>query len=268
MNLLRSALLCMALYATGSGVASPITRMDVFDKADNRLLFVTFEYNSAGDCIGRSVFASDSTFLRSVTVQPGSAVAATKEISVDYIGNALFTTTINPPSSGKTTFTTVDQFGLSQFGAPLSYAETSTNAFDVAQGNNILGKEQYEFDGNGALTRITMLDKNGALSWYAVVSQATNVSGNNGPRTALRPARVTADRGNIRLRFDLPSDGVVFADLFTPAGRKALSMVNTPMSAGNHQVTADCAVLGTGTYIVKMTVNGIAFLTRKIAIQR
>ena len=264
----RRVMAGVALCTCVSVVATPITRIDVYDKADNNLLFVTFDYNGSGECTGRSVFASDSTFLRSIAIQPGGASAATKEKSIDFAGNPLFTTTINPPSGGKTSFSTVDQFGLSQFGSPLSFSETAANTFEVTQNNGTVCKEQYEFDGNGELTRITVLDKSGAAAWYALVTHQNVAVRPPSPVTAICPIRLTTDRGKIRLRFELTDAGFVRAEIFTPAGRKVRSVVHETLPAGSHRISSDGALLGNGTYVVRMTVNGIAPFTRMIAVQR
>jgi hypothetical protein len=264
----RRVMAGVVLCTCVSVIATPITRIDVYDKADNNLLFVTFDYNTSGECTGRSVFASDSTFMRSIAIQPGGASAATKEKSIDFAGNPLFTTTINPPSGGKTSFSTTDQFGLSQFGSPLSYSETAANTFDVTQSNNTICKEQYEFDAGGELTRITVLDKSGAAAWYALVTHEITAVRPLSPVAAIRPVRLTTDRGKIRLRFELSAAGFVRAEIFTPAGRKVLSMVHKKLPAGSHRISSDGSILGNGTYVVRMTVNGIATLTRMIAVQR
>lgn len=264
----RAGAIGMAFCVIASVGATPIARMDIYDKADNPLLFVTFDYNGSGDCVGRSIYAGDSTFLRKTTLQPGGAAAATKENSVDFNDNPLFVTTVNPPASGKTSFSTVDQFGLAQFGPSLSYTEPVANTFDVTQNNGVICKEQYEFDGNGELTRITMLDKGGVLAWYALVSHQATAVLPSGALSSVRPVRLTETRGKIRLQFDLSSAGLVRAELFTPSGRRALTIVNKQVPAGSHLLTADGTRLGNGTYVARMTVNGIASLTRLITVQQ
>ena len=90
---------------------------------------------------------------------------------MNYLDNPLYTTTINPPSNGKTVFSTVDQFGLSQFGSPLSYTEAAPNTFEITQNGTKLCREQYEYNTDGELSRITIFDKNGVKTWYALVNK-------------------------------------------------------------------------------------------------
>ncbi|MDD5674737.1 MAG: hypothetical protein PHC61_11275, partial [Chitinivibrionales bacterium] len=127
--------------------AARIDRLDIFDKSDNFLLFVTFNYDAAGNAIGRSVFTADSTFLRSTTFQTSGTT--TKEASLDFNGNSLFTTTISAPSGNNTAFSTVDQFGMDQFGGSMTYSSGPTNTFNINQNSALTCMEQYTFGADG-----------------------------------------------------------------------------------------------------------------------
>ena len=248
--------------------ASPIGRMDIFDAADNRLMFVTFEYNGSGECIRRDVFAGDSTFLRSTTVTPQSATEGGKETSVDYEGNTQFVTTIDPPSDGATSFSTVDQFGLSQYGSPLQYQESASNTFTVTQDNTTLCTQQYEYDDNDELTRITVNDKSGNLSWYAQISRKDVSVQRQRTLPVSNRVDITANRGTLRLSFGLSAGGTVGCELISPAGRKVLDLLHRRFTAGNHRFVVSDVAVSNGMYIMRMTVDGMPAATRMVVVQQ
>jgi len=256
-------LMFLSLYMA---TASPITRLDIYDKSDNQLLFVTFDYNSSGKNISRSVFASDSTFLRTTTFVPTGA--GSSENSVDFLDNPVFTTSVSLPVANKTQFSTVDRFGLTQFGTALSHQGTSPNTFAVSQNGTSVCTEQYEFGADSQLNRITVLDKTGSLAWYALVThQASGVIYLPELKT-LRSVRITADRGVIRIQMDLAKPGEVRAELYTISGRKAFVLADKKYGAGRQVIAATPANLGEGTYLVLMTVNGVTVQSGKLLMER
>lgn len=248
-------------------LASPITRMDVYDAADNQLLYVTFEYSGSGTCTGRSVYTSDSTFLYHTTFTGSGAVI--KENSVDYLNNPIYVTTINTTASGSKDFTSVDQFGLSQFGAPLSSAQSEPNTYNVTQNSTLLCTQKYEYDSTGELSKILMFDKNSENLWYAqIVHQGVGVVKNRVGR-AFNTLRVSATRGAIKVHCGMVVEGLVSAELITPLGRRVMSLVNKKLPAGEHRFALQQANLpASGTYIARVTIDGAAVLTQKIVVQK
>lgn len=256
--------LCISTLVSGS----PITRMDIFDAADNPLLFVTFEYSDAGVCIKRNVFTSDSTFMYSTTIQPGSATVLRKEVSLDFNNNTLYTSTINAPSTGTTAFSSVDQFGLPQYGAPLGYAEATPNTFDITQSGTKLCREQYEYTTDGQLSGITILDKNGVKAWYSVVTPKDVAVGKQVRLLPFNSLQVSVNRGMVRLQCAMAAEQFVSAELLTPNGRRVQYLVHKNISKGNHIfTTSKGSFLASGVFIVRVTINGAAALTRKVIVQ-
>jgi hypothetical protein len=257
--------LCISTFVS----ASPIARIEIFDAADNQLLFVTFDYNDKGICIKRNVFASDSTFMYSTTPQPKSATGPTKEVSLDFNNNPLYTTTVNAPSNGTTAFSTVDQFGLSQYGAPLGYTEGTPNTFNVTQSGARLCSQQYEYNPDGQLSRITIFDKNGNKAWYASVSTPGVAVRKLAKPLPLHLLRVNVNQGVVRLQCSMAAEQFISAELLTPHGRKVLSLVHKNIPKGNHNFTTPTgSFLASGVYIVRVTINGTPALTRRIIAQK
>jgi hypothetical protein len=248
----------MVALSVGAGVfASPIMRMDIYDKADNHLLFVTFEYNGSGECISRSVFASDSTFLRTTRFTKNGSVV-TAENSIDYEDNPLFTTSISQ-QSGKTDFTIKDQFKMDLLGGPMSVTNGAAGEYTISQGGTTIYKQKYEFANDGSLTRVTFSDPAGTLLYYAKVVQPGGVihGSGNAQSSRLVPAfRVAAD-GKLLVSFTLVAPSRVTVELFTPAGRLAAKTAAKSLAAGRRTLAAACdRKLGIGTYIARISANG------------
>jgi hypothetical protein len=246
-------------FSIGAGLfANPIMRMDIYDKADNHLLFVTFEYNGSGECIGRNVFASDSTFLRTTRFTKDGSGNVTAENSVDYEDNPLFTTSISP-QSGKTDFTIKDQFKLDLLGAPMSYTKGAAGEYTISQGGSTLYKQKYEFATDGSLTRITFADPAGTILYYAIINRQSGIihgSGNGISPRLVPVCRVGAD-GKLLVSLTLAAPSRVTVELFTPAGRLAAKTMARSLAAGRRTLFAACdEKLGIGTYIARISVNG------------
>jgi hypothetical protein len=228
---------------------------------------VTFEYTGTDVCTGRNVYTSDSTFLYHTTVQNGG-VGSLKENSVDYNENPLFTSTITT-SASKTDFSTIDQFGLSQFGSALSHTQTEPNTYEIKQGSTLLCKEKYEYDSIGKLSRIILLDKNGEKAWYATIQyQGVGVHNQNIVRPGNR-VNVSVNRGSVMLRCNLNSEQFVSAELLTPSGRRVRYLVHNKMTKGDYVFTSlKKDIPANGAYIVRVSTNNIPVLAQKVIIQK
>jgi hypothetical protein len=260
--------LTLLLLCIGTMVeSSPITRMDIFDTADNHLLFVTFAYNGSGECTGRSVFTSDSTFLRSSSFTPRSATAGGKDVYVDYNENTVFTTTIQPSADGETSFSTVDLFGQTQYGSPLKYRESDSENYDVSQDKTKLCSQEYVYNDDKELTRINVSDKNEKSAWYALVSHEDVSVRHKRIPLLNRPVQVSVNRRAMRLRFGLTTGGIVGCELFSPAGRKVLTILKKRLGAGSQTFIVKDLQISAGAYIMKMTVNGKPMVNRTVVVQ-
>jgi hypothetical protein len=267
---IRMAAIAVVLAGITICHASRIDRLDIYDNSDNHLLFVTFAYDSAGANIGRSVFASDSTFLRSTTFQPSGT--SVKETSIDFDANLVFSTTIGAAAGAKTPFSTVDQFGLEQFGGGMNFTLTSTNNYDISQNNVTSYKEQYQFAADGSLSRINILDKNGSVIYYAVSTSATGVTAR--PRAAARfSVSINANRGYVKVVFGLVHTSHVCLDLYSPAGRRIAALLDKNLDSGNHAFALDgrgrnVNPLGNGACICRLTLDGVTVMAKKIVLQK
>lgn len=245
----------------------PPTRMDIYDASDNLLLFVTFEISADGVCTGRNVYTSDSTFLYHTAVQNG-ATGPVKEISSDFMENRLYTSTITT-SGGKTDFSTVDQFGLTQFGSALSYAQTEQNTYEIKQGSTLICKEKYEYDSLGMLSRIIIFDKNGEKAWYANVGYKEVGVLKQGSAGMFNSLKVSANRGSLVLRCKLNSGHFLSAELLTPSGRRVRYLVNSKVTKGDHSFTLSRKELpANGAYIVRVSTDNVPMHVQKVFLQK
>lgn len=256
-------IICIITLTFGS---SP-RRMDIFDASDNHLLFVTFEYSGDGVCIGRDVYASDSTFLYHTEIRSESN-GSVKEISEDYLENRLFTSTITP-SEGRGEFTTVDQFNLPQFGSALSYTQSGENAYEIKQDNSLVCKETYEYDSLGELSRIVIFDKDGQKAWYATISYKDVGVKKPGIIRPVNLLRVSTNRGSILIRCKLNSGQFVSAELLTPAGRRVKYLVRKEVARGDHVFISSRGELpASGAYIVRVFTDNVPVLVQKVFLQK
>ena len=240
----------VALMALGVlvAVAYPISRIDLFDKANNRLMFVTFTTDAAGNRLGDSVFMADSTFVKATTVQSGG-----KETSTNFNGDPWGATTIAASGATKT-FSVIDPFGQDELGGPVSYTGDGTN-FTLSQRGAVINKMRYTQGTNGDL-RIDVNDNAGNL----LHSAATYTSA-----VASKPAGTFSQRSSLsmvglrkcRIAVHLPSAAHVRAELFLTSGRNVAVLVDERMKPGAHSILVPTpkAIAG-GLYVLRLSING------------
>jgi hypothetical protein len=166
---IRAALLAFALCIASAFAQAP-TRLDLYDGADNHLMFVTFEYDGQKN-ISRTVYMSDSTFVRKIMVERDEQGKSTREVSLNFNDDTSLTTNFHY-SGDATFFSIADQFKVDQVGDTvsclagdplhfsLSYKRTNTPAASIG----------YEKNNDGALTKVTISDNTGGPSYYGVFS--------------------------------------------------------------------------------------------------
>ena len=122
-NVIISVLFIVVLKGLPLFAEGNFSRLDLFDAQGNHLMFVTFDYDQDGENTGRSVFMSDSTFMRSTKLIRDEG-RVLKEISYNFNGDTVFTTDYT--YGVNTSFLVRDQFKLNSLGGPLSYKATTS----------------------------------------------------------------------------------------------------------------------------------------------
>jgi hypothetical protein len=253
--------------------AARIDRIDLFDKAGNLLLFVTFDYDATGKNTGRSVFTGDSTFVRSTALQRDGFGAVVKETSFDFDSTPAYSTSLSRQAE-TTTFSIADQFGLDQLGGPMSYGESSPHTFAVSQNGGTIYNVVYQFADDGALTRINILDKSQEIVFYATVSTSTGATVPLTRAAAINSFKVhTTDRGDFRVAIELAAAGHLTLELFSLSGKRIATLMDKKFGPGSHAVFFDgrrgalCAAAN-GAYIYLLSINGMHYGKGKCILQR
>ena len=262
----------LAFVFASSGLAR-IDRIDVFDKADNKLLFVTFQYAAAKDSIiSRDVFTADSTFLRHTSFQLNAQNQIIKESSINFDSNLVFYTNIN--SSGtSSTFSVFDQFNVDQFGGAMSASASDQVSYDISQGGTVINKIKYTLV-NGSVQRIDISDNTGAMLYYALpFSTQPKVICPDQQIFARRPAVAALGRGHFKITCDLAQSSNLILDLFNISGRRAAVVLNKRYAAGAHSILADAGstqlkTIGNGAYIVRLSIDGKQVVSMVSIIQK
>lgn len=261
------ALLVLCLVI-GSGFSSePLKkRLDLFDAQGNHLMFVLFENNNNGKNTSRSVFMSDSTFVRKVIITRDGQGQRTKETSINFNDDTVFSTTYN--TSGETKSITIkDQFGVDQLGAPVSYSASGSNDFTISQGGSEINKMSYEYDGQGNPTKISVTDKDKNLLYYGTFSEVGVAT----PRSVSRSniPRISVNGNNLlKARFALTKSARVQCELITLSGRRAGVLFSGLFQQGTHQKNVRIGSSSSlrsaeGIYVVVLSIDGIIMARSK-----
>ena len=164
----------LALILPFDAYSTQIHRIDLFDKAGNSLLFVELEYDSEGRNTGRSVYASDSTFLRKTSFLSDASGRRSKEVSFNFNNDTIGYTTFSSVN-GNPAISVFDQFGLNQFGAPVSYTTDEQNLSNIYHNGSVIYKMNYVYSGS-VLNRIDVLNTDNSLLYYATMTMPTETS--------------------------------------------------------------------------------------------
>lgn len=258
---------CFILFA-----ASRIDRIDLYDNADNHLLFVTFDYDAGGKNTGRSIFASDSTFLRHTSFQTNTAGDIVKETSLDFDSNTAYYTTLSA-SAGKTTFSVFDQFGLDQLGGPVSYTAASQTAYDLSQNGALLNRITYDTASDGSLNRINVLDKTGSLLYYAIVTNATAALHGAAAHVPVRPGITLTKSGHCLVVFQISKRSMVSLEMFTVSGKNAGKLFSRQFTPGTYSFRAQpdagsATRPAAGIYLFRLSINGATAAVTRGMVER
>jgi len=267
-------LACAAYFLALPGVllapftaAARIDRIDLYDKSDNRLMFVTFAYDASGNNTGRSVFMADSTFVRSTTFQNDVSGNRVRETSFNFNGDTAGYTTFTILNA-KPAISVFDQFGLDQLGGPVSAGASGTNAFDVSQKGAVINRVQYQFDAGNNLTRINVLDAGGNLQYYAAVNAVNRAIVPMRLYSAKQPSLSMIGSRYCRIQLTVDKPSIVRLDAYAPAGRKVATLLSVTCGPGSSDVVADCAAarLPDGIYLFRASVDGVPAISHRQAI--
>ncbi len=248
------------LFVTFS-YSESVTRMDLFDKSGNNLLFVEFQYDSTGKNIGRSIFASDSTFLRSTAFTNDAAGKRTREQSFNFnndtIGYTYFSSQNNKP-----TINVFDQFSLNQFGASVSYAPNGTNTYDIYHNGTVVYKMKYIYGSDGnKLDRIDILDNNNSALYYAALTYSVR-AGNHPMIDKILQPDLKVSGGRMCMSMTLGKESQVKVCIYNLSGKLVAIPFQSNVKPGLQSVQfriglSDEKKLSSSLYIIRLYVDGL-----------
>jgi hypothetical protein len=253
--------------------ASSQTRLDLYDAQDNHLMFVRFAYDSTGKNtgLGRTVFMSDSTFVRNVSVQTDASGRRLTETSFNFNGDTVFQSKFDSFGTAST-ITTRDQFGIDRFGGPVSAASAGDLQYDMSQAGSLINKITYEKDGEGRLSRVTVSDPQNTLLYYGTFSYDVEGVVVPGKQRAPRSTIKQNGRGALVLRVSLDKPSAIRCELLSLSGRRVGVMLDGKFPKGAHRrliplVSQHSRALAIGVYCVSLSVDGRTVAVERLLVQ-
>jgi len=251
--------LIIAVFLTAGSFSVPVSRMDLFDKSGNSLLFVEFDYDSTGKNTGRSIYASDSTFLRKTTFTDDASGKRTREQSFNFnddtIGYTLFSSQNDKPA-----ISVFDQFNLNMFGANVSYALNGANTYDVYHNDRVVYKMKYSLPEGTESGRIDILDNSSALLYYATLSYSGLHAVNHSKVTTLQQS-MSLFRDRCQLTLSLQKKSYVKVCLYNLSGKLVSVPFQGNLNNGLQTVQFKIGLpserkLASNLYIIRLYVDG------------
>ena len=243
-------------------------RLDLYDNAGNQLMFVTFEYEG-GKNVSRTVYMSDSTFVRKVFITYDLQGKRVRESSLNFNDDTSFVSTYD--YRGDTTgFSIADMFGLDQMGGRVRYRTNDSTHFSFsysAQGSSVTYTISYEKNPDGNPTKVTVSDNTGeshfGLFKYASTSAKLSLPMAKGPLAVvrMRSARI------IDVGVDLKKSSFVKCDLISLSGRRAGALFEGLFAPGAQHKSLRVGSLAQGVYMVIVSIDGVIVTKTKYLYQ-
>jgi hypothetical protein len=251
--------------------AEPVRYLHFYDASDNSLMFIEFEYDANGVNTSRSVYMSDSTFIKRINIQSSSDGKKTKEASFNFNDDTLFSATFKSDGA-KNSINVKDQFGVDQFGSDISYTETSTDNFDITQNNKLINRISYIKEGD-VFSRINVADNNGTLLYYASVEyQSGSAVVYNKKNNTNIPSLRHLGNNRIEIRFTMLKPARVSCELVSLSGRQVGNVLHRDFTSGKVRevinFSKSLSNITTGVYFLSLSIDGNRVLKEKILIQR
>lgn len=246
-------------------VANSEQRVDFYDASDNHLLFIIIQ----NDGNARSVYTSDSTFIKRTVLTKKADGKSEKEVSYNFNQDTIGVTSF-AYNGENTEIISKDQFALDQLGGKVNFKESGDN-YDVSQNGTTFNKISYEKDGSGNYNKINVTDNNGTLMYYAKITTV----GVTTPRQVSKSSNMATlqSKGNnsFELKFKIQDPSAVSCDLYSLSGRNIAKLFNRDYASGNNKETIrigkNVPAVANGVYLISLTVNGKNVLNEKILMQ-
>jgi|WetSurMetagenome_2_1015567.scaffolds.fasta_scaffold204608_2 hypothetical protein len=269
------ALLSLVLLAGAAHPKSP-QRLDMYDYAGNPLMFVTFEYDGQKN-VSRTVYMSDSTFVRKVAITYDLQGKRARECSINFNGDTVFNSDYQ--YRGDTTgFSIKDIFGLDQMGGRVRYRTNNPSqysfSYQVPQdpSSSVTYNLFYEFNGAGDPKKVTVTNHVPEESYYGIfIYDGVGTIAKSMTQPLSAQVRVRNAR-TIDVRINLEKFSLVKCALVTLSGRCAGLLYEGRMGPGAHSKTlrvgqSGLSRLAEGVYVVAVSVDGATVMQSKFLFQ-
>ncbi len=270
--------LVLTMLICGSGTAVPL-RLDLYDAANNHLMYAIFHYDGTGRNNGRSVFMADSTFVRRAVIKYDEQGRRQYEISYNFNDDEVYTINYQH-GAGVTSFGITDYFDMDFVGGMVTYTSGAADQvkYDLFyQDQTTATSMTYEKDGQGNLTKVTVTDPTDPTSSYVGVFTHGEV-GVSQPEVRSAAAKgsqaVVRARGGsvIEVSFELPGAGDVRCELMSLSGRRAGVLFSGKLAQGPHtrsfRLDGGAAAVASGVYLLDVSVNGVTVSRSRYLHQR
>ena len=167
----------VAFILVGFASSAPVQpkRFNLYDAQDNNLMYIEYEYDQGGANTGYTVYFSDGTFTRHVVIGRNASGVRETETGYSFNDDTAYTTKY-AVSGNTTTMTVLDQFKVDQFHGPYTYTKTDALKYHFSQKNSTYEYDmEYVYDGNGAMTKVNLYDKDHNLIYYGVPSGSNGI---------------------------------------------------------------------------------------------
>jgi hypothetical protein len=229
-------------------------------------MFVTFEYEAGSNRnIGRTIYMSDSTFIRRVQINYGGDGQRLNEVSYNFNNDTVFVTSYHN-SATATNFSIVDQFNLDHVGGLVSYTNASPLEYNLlyASTGTAAANMSYEQDASGNLTRVLIAtptnEMYAGIFTYGEVGVAHEVieAKNRAPQALVKARGASL----VDVDFNLANAGEVRCELITLSGRQAAVLYRGRLNKGSHtrsiRINSKQRAVANGVYLFVVSVNGVA----------
>ncbi|HMA64574.1 MAG TPA: hypothetical protein VKO63_05235 [Chitinispirillaceae bacterium] len=239
--------------------SAPVKRMDIYDNTGNSLLFVEFEYDNNGNNIARSVFMADSSFVKRTVFTNDGSGNRVRENSFNFNDDTLGYTVFSSQNS-RPSINVFDQFGLNQFGTAVSYELNGDDQYDIYHNGSVMYKMKYTYTDDGDPERINVLDKSGAILYYATFSSAIKTILQSSKSVTQMECIVTADK--CKLTIMLKKESELKACIYNLSGKLVSVPYTGTLKAGMRSVAfrldlTNAKKVASGMYIMRLFVDGL-----------
>jgi hypothetical protein len=259
----RRAVVSVLLCTVVASAAVLPKRLDLFDASENKLMFITFEYEN-GRNVSRTIYMADSTFVRKVMITRNADGAPAKEVSFNFNDDTSYVTSYQY-SGTAAQVKIVDQFKMDQIGGTVNYSSSAKPDYELTfqKTGAIAAGMKYEKDSEGNLNKVSVFDKSGKLQYYGLFTndEVGVMQKSQNTRHKSDPA-ILKTRGPelLELQLSLEVAGEVRCELITLSGRSAAVLFAARAGAGQQKlqfhVNGNERQIAKGVYLLTVSIDG------------